>query len=136
MKNLFGVEHFWYRYEFAKSRGMIHWHGLCSRENREPRNLLYQAVMDSLPDSEIALELSNWAKDVFGMTASHLAGIDENGMHRKCLLAPTEGTAPPPPEEYPLINLFTDISQTQKQSIRSYNTCWQCCPTVSHCSKP
>ena len=29
MRNVFGVTDHWYRYEFAKSRGMIHWHGLC-----------------------------------------------------------------------------------------------------------
>ena len=29
MKRLFNVNCYWYRQEFAKSRGMIHWHGLA-----------------------------------------------------------------------------------------------------------
>ena len=31
MGPVFGVNAYWYRQEFAKSRGMIHWHGLCWR---------------------------------------------------------------------------------------------------------
>jgi hypothetical protein len=31
MSPAFGVSAYWYRQEFAKSRGMVHWHGLCWR---------------------------------------------------------------------------------------------------------
>lgn len=31
MGPVFGVNSYWYRQEFAKSRGMAHWHGLCWR---------------------------------------------------------------------------------------------------------
>ena len=41
MKDVFGVTDYWYRYEFAKSRGMIHWHGLCWRADKQPYQLLY-----------------------------------------------------------------------------------------------
>lgn len=44
MGPVFGVESFWYRQEFAKSRGMIHWHGLCWRSDREPHVLLNEAI--------------------------------------------------------------------------------------------
>lgn len=44
MSPVFGIDAFWYRQEFAKSRGMIHWHGLCWRSDREPHNLLFEAV--------------------------------------------------------------------------------------------
>lgn len=35
MGPVFGVDSYWYRQEFAKSRGMVHWHGLCWRSDRE-----------------------------------------------------------------------------------------------------
>jgi hypothetical protein len=36
MAPIFGVDTYWYRQEFSKSRGMIHWHGLCWRSDHEP----------------------------------------------------------------------------------------------------
>jgi hypothetical protein len=34
MAPIFGVDTYWYRQEFSKYRGMIHWHGLCWRSDR------------------------------------------------------------------------------------------------------
>ena len=121
MTKVFGVETFWYRYEFAPSRGMVHWHGLAWRGDCEPHQLLYQAVLDKLPDKEMARELSDWAEKVFGMTASHPAGCDENGNARKDLWAPPEGTAPPPSEENnPLIKLLSEIGSTQESLLNDH----------------
>jgi hypothetical protein len=36
MKPVFAVNAFWYRQEFAKSCGMVHWHGLAWRQDRQP----------------------------------------------------------------------------------------------------
>ena len=36
MAPVFNVNTYWYRQEFAKSRGMVHWHGLCWRTDKEP----------------------------------------------------------------------------------------------------
>jgi hypothetical protein len=36
MAPVVGVDTYWYRQEFSKSRGMIHWHGLCWRSDHEP----------------------------------------------------------------------------------------------------
>ena len=91
MKTLFKVEVSWYRCEYAKSRGMIHWHELQWRGDIEPHNLLYQAVLQHLKDQDMAAELASWAKQVFGLTA----GYDDNGPN-KHLWAPPEDTAPPP----------------------------------------
>lgn len=44
MGPVFGVDSYWYSQEFAKSRGMVYWHGLCWRSNREPHDLQHQAV--------------------------------------------------------------------------------------------
>ena len=76
MVPLFGVNSYWYRQEFAKSRGMVHWHGLCWCKDREPHNLMYEALKDGLSDEICAEKLAKWATDKFGMTASHPAGSD------------------------------------------------------------
>ena len=116
MALVFGVNSYWYRQEFAKSRGMVHWHGLCWREDREPHNLLHKAIEDGLSGGESAERLAKWASSEFGLTASHPAGKDENGESRKNLWPPPEGSAPAPPEEKnPLVKLLMDISASQEQ---------------------
>ena len=86
------VSAYWYQYEFAKSRGMIHWHGLCWRASKEPHALLCNAVLNKLPDDDAAAvlnklpdddaaaQVAKWAQTVFCLTAVHPAGKDENGM--------------------------------------------------------
>jgi hypothetical protein len=44
MAPVFGVDTYWYRQEFAKSRGMVHWHGLCCPNDHEPYNLKHKVV--------------------------------------------------------------------------------------------
>ena len=114
LKPVMGVDSFWYRQEFAKSRGMIHWHGLCWRADREPHSLLHEAYQSGLPDDEISQLLSNWAECQFQMSACHPAGSDENGEPRKDLWPPPEGTAPAPPDDTnPLIKLLMDVSESE-----------------------
>ena len=115
MGPLFGVKSFWYRQEFAKSRGMIHWHGLCWRGDREPHNLLFEAIRNGLKDEACAEVLATWAKLELGLTALHPAGKNEDGSSRKDLWPPPEGTAPlPPDDQNPLLKLLIDISETQE----------------------
>ncbi|XP_060572109.1 uncharacterized protein LOC132730247 [Ruditapes philippinarum] len=117
----FGVDAYWYRYEFAKSRGMIHWHGLCWRSDREPHNLLHSAYSKGLSEDLCAEQLSNWAKDCLAMTASHPAGQDDKGCPRKDLWAPPEGTAEPPAEEHnPSLKLLMDTSESQESLLEDY----------------
>ena len=115
MSPAFWVTTFWYRHEFAKSRGMVHWHGLCWRSDREPHNLLSKAIEEGLSDSDCSARLADWAATEFGLTASHPGGKDENGQPNKKLWPPPEGTAPMPPEEKnPLIKLLMDVSSSQE----------------------
>ena len=110
---VFAVDTFWYRQEFAKSRGMIHWHGLCWRKYSEPHNLMFQSTQSCLSNDEIAVKLSDWACENFKMTASHPAGLDENGKSKKELWPPPEGTAEAPSEEKnPLYKLLMDVSES------------------------
>ena len=91
------------------------------RSDREPHNLLYEVVQKGLSDGECAEELSRWAKAVFGLTACHPAGTDENGHPRKDLWAPPEGFAPAPPEEKnPLLKLLMDVSESQESLLEDH----------------
>ncbi|XP_068686694.1 uncharacterized protein, partial [Montipora foliosa] len=54
LKAVFGVSDYWYRYEFAKSRGQIHWHQLSWREDRQPHQLLHEAREDGCDENEYA----------------------------------------------------------------------------------
>ena len=121
MSPAFGVSSFWYRQEFAKSRGLIHWHGLCWRSDREPHNLLHQAIEDGLSDEDCAIKLANWATEQFGLTASHPAGKDSNGIPRKDLWPPLR--ALPlyrPKKKNPLVKLLMDVSLSQETLLEDY----------------
>ena len=113
MQPAFNVSAYWYRQEFAKSHGMIHWHGPCWRQDKEPHHLLHEAINSALADQDPAKALSDWAKSNFRMTASHPAGTDADGCSTKDLWSPPEDTAPAPPDEKnPLIKLLMDVSDT------------------------
>ena len=121
MGPVFNVNCYWYRQEFAKSRGMIHWHGLCWRKDREPHNVMSKALEDELSDSECADKLAEWASSELGMSASNPAGNDDDGNPRKDLWPPPEGTAPAPPEEkHPLVKLLMDTSSSQDSLLEDY----------------
>ena len=83
MAPIFNVNAYWYRQEFAKSRGMVHWHGLCWRADKEPHQLLFEAVQKGLSDEKCAEKLSNWAEENIGMTGMHPAGQNKSGKPRK-----------------------------------------------------
>ena len=121
MSPAFGVTTFWYRQEFAESRGMVHWHGLCWKSDREPHNLLSKAIEEGLSDSDCSARLADRAATEFGLTASHSGGKDENGLPNKQVWPPHEGTAPMPPEEKnPLIKLLMDVSSSQESLLEDH----------------
>ena len=126
MKPVFGVTTYWYRQEFAKSRGMIHWHGLCWRNDMEPSKTLHQCLEGGFDNVEAAFPVSEWAETEYALTAIHPAGNDESGQPRKDLWAPPEGIAPAPPEEdNPLRKLYheqcVDDEKTVEDHIRIVN---------------
>ena len=120
MSTVFGIDSFWYRQEFAKSRGMIHWHGLRWRPDWEPHNLLFESVSQDLSNPEIAGRLAAWASEQFGMTACHPAGIDCDGNSRKDLWPPPEGIASVPPEDLFVLRLTVPVNNFSVMSGRSH----------------
>ena len=94
MSPTFGVSAYWYRQEFAKSRGMVHWHGLCWRSDREPHNLLHNAIQ--------------WESM-------------KPGKPRKNLWPPLEDSAALPSEEQnPIIKLVMDVSMSKETLLEDY----------------
>lgn len=51
---------------------MIHWYGLCWRNDREPHNLMHKALETGLSDADCATKLAEWASRELGLTASLL----------------------------------------------------------------
>ena len=59
LKPVFGVSDYWYRYEFAKSRGQIHWHQLSWRDDRQPHQLLHEASRTIVAKQSTQLDLAS-----------------------------------------------------------------------------
>lgn len=146
MGPVFWVDTYWYRQEFAKTRGMIHWHDLCWQSDKQPHPLLFEAVNEGLSNAECAEKVATWAASTFGMIASHPDGKDGSGQPLKTLWPPPEGTTPPPPEEKnPLLQLLMDVSSTQASLSEDHllftnrfnlHRCSDYCLTITNKSKP
>ena len=121
IKEVFGVSDYWYRYEFAKSRGQIHWHQLSWRGDRDPHMLLNSAREDGCDEEEYVSRLSTWVEDKFAMSASHPAGKDDEGNPNREFWPPPEGTAQPVTHDQdPLVKMLMDVSATQDAVLEDY----------------
>ena len=121
LKPVFGVSDYWYRYEFAKSRGQIHWHQLSWRDDRQPHQLSHEACEHGCDDEEYAARLNQWADENFAMTALHPAGSDEEGQPRKDLWPPPEGSADPISEDRdPLVKMLMEMAATQDTILEDH----------------
>ncbi len=65
-KKIFGIDHYWIRYEFAPSRGQIHAHllAICSQ-----CKLLTEYFALKEDKTAQAKYVAEWAKGTFGLTA-------------------------------------------------------------------
>ncbi len=66
-KKVFGIKHYWLRFEFAPSRGQMHAHASCIHEDP---NVLQEYHRLRANKTLQALYLQEWAERSFGMTAS------------------------------------------------------------------
>ena len=67
---LFGIKHYWGRFEFAKSRGQIHLHLLGIVEEASDVNGIYRQIHQFKNDKEEQAKLlAAWARKKFNMTA-------------------------------------------------------------------
>jgi hypothetical protein len=73
--HVFGIKHYWGRFEFAKSRGQIHLHLLGIVEDAAKPDGIYEQLWKLKGnDGEQAKVLGDWARQTFDMTAN----LDEN----------------------------------------------------------
>ena len=73
-KDLFGIKHYWVRYEFAPSRGQIHAHMLCISEDQSMNQAMYELRRDGDAQADA---LSHWCKEKLGLTACHDSSLFE-----------------------------------------------------------
>jgi hypothetical protein len=76
-KKVFGIEHYWVRYEFAPGRGQIHAHLLAIPKNPTLHQLSYE-LQKNRDNGECRADIiGEWAAKQFGLTASVEDGFDE-----------------------------------------------------------
>ena len=76
-KTVFGIHHYWCRFEFAKSRGQIHAHILCMQGKEshiQNPNTLMHMFQNSTAEQDDAV--AKWAEETFGLTACTPSGSD------------------------------------------------------------
>ena len=83
---VFGVHHYWYRFEFAKSRGQIHFHLCAVCADKLPRRLLHK--MEGGESKEVAGALAKWAWGTLSLTALRPADTPEGGLDLPNVRAP------------------------------------------------
>jgi len=76
-KDVFGIEHYWVRYEFAPGRGQIHAHLLGIPKDRTLHMLSYDLLKGDTTGRKRADVLGQWAADQFGLTAMVSDNFDE-----------------------------------------------------------
>jgi hypothetical protein len=65
-KKVFGIDHYWIRYEFAPSRGQIHAHIVAICNDKRVRFEMHEHRFDDKAQAEV---LAKWASEKFGLTA-------------------------------------------------------------------
>lgn len=65
-KDVFGIDHYWMRYEFAPSRGQIHAHILAVCNDKKVLRLVHETRDDPERQAEV---LATWASNKFCLTA-------------------------------------------------------------------
>jgi hypothetical protein len=76
-KTIFGIDHYWGRYEFAPGRGQIHIHFLAIRNDPSLFQLCQLDTRDMNGKEKRAKRLAKWASENLGLTASVDDGFDE-----------------------------------------------------------
>ena len=66
-KDVFGIKHYWVRYEFAPSRGQIHVHMLCISSDQSMQEAMYELRHDETKQAEVIAE---WSERKMGLSAS------------------------------------------------------------------
>ena len=75
---VFGIEHWWGRFEFTPGRGQIHIHLLATRKDQSILRLCFQDLKDKVNGKKNRdIRLAKWALQEFGLIASVEEGFDD-----------------------------------------------------------
>jgi Helitron helicase-like domain at N-terminus len=77
---VFGIQHYWGRFEFAPGRGQIHIHLLAIRKDQTILRLCHEDLHHTDGKERRALRLAQWASDHFGLTAKVDPDFDERNI--------------------------------------------------------
>ena len=69
-KEVFGIEHYWGRIEFAKGRGQIHLHLLAILNKMITKDLQDELNDGGRSHADQSKLVGDWAERIFGMTSS------------------------------------------------------------------
>ena len=122
---VFGVKHYWYRLEFAKSRGQIHFHMFAISADKQPHRLLHE--MKGSGDQEKAGALAAWAWGSLSLTAMHPAR-GQNGELDVALVRAPDGEWAPPKDSNAAALLLLDAPSFRDHCIACANSyCFHTC---------
>lgn len=133
LKEQLGIHHYWFRYEFAKSRGQIHWHLFGIRGDREPSLRLHQAKQElgaavegggmtqADADQELARRLASWCHDALELTATHPATSSDGHLDLSRVRSPHGTWEPPADRSSAIQHTFGQCSSEQDDHIDACN---------------
>jgi len=76
-KEVFGIKHYWVRFEFAPGRGQIHAHMLCISDHLEIFEKCHEDLKDEREgEARRAVRLADWASKKYGLTATVCEDFD------------------------------------------------------------
>jgi hypothetical protein len=101
-KEVFDIEHFWIRYEFAPGRGQIHAHLLAISSDQSIFKLTHLDLTKN-GEAKRAVTLADWAERKFGLTASVETGFDNLDVKK---------------DDAPVSIRFTDIASDDNDAVR------------------
>lgn len=124
-KKVFGINHYWIRYEFAKGRGQIHAHmiAICDPSflNNDGKNVDIMMMSYKHRDDPVkrAKVIDEWARVKFGFTASHPFVMQGST---------TRGSA----RDHPCSKSYTSIKNKAEKKRDGADLCSSC--QMHHCS--
>jgi hypothetical protein len=114
-KQVFGIEHYWVRYEFAPGRGQIHAHLVAIPKTPTLHQLSYELHKNRDNGECRADVIGQWAADQFGLTASVDEGFDEIGT-----------SSDNSPVKIRLSDVPLDELDKDKQNLMKFVQCHEC----------
>lgn len=145
---VFGIKHYWVRYEFAKGRGQTHAHmiAMCDTtfvngEGKSVDMMMVSYINKDDPGKRAEL-IDEWARTKFGMTAKH-PGLDDSANSDINTTLDQEEPRAPPTDDHPCSVYYgsreTNLDKRNDQiglcSCCQIHQCSGYCLTKTHSSK-